>query len=322
MTIADVLANRRQWTVAQGDALEVLAGMPPESVQTACTSPPYYALRDYGVEGQIGLERTPQAYVARLVEVFREVRRVLRTDGTLWLNVGDSYNAYNGGAGPSSALSRTQSDQRPQLATGFGLQVKSLKPKDLLLIPFRLAIALQEDGWWVRSDIAWCKRAPMPESVTDRPTSAWEHIFLLTKAARYFYDAEAVKEPSASDHSSGNGFVREHRLSYAGRGQTDQWQVTETRNLRNFWLLSPEPCADAHFAVYPTEIPRRAILAGSRPGDVVLDPFSGSGTTGLVALRHDRRYVGIELNEEYVALSERRIVGDAPLFNALEVTSA
>lgn len=338
MSISDVLANRRQWTIAQGDCLDVLRGMPDGCVQTVCTSPPYFNLRDYSVEGQIGLESTPDAYVARLVEVFREVGRVLRDDGTLWLNISDSY--VGGGGFYPDAPSNQPDAMAARSAPSIQGRIKGQKvnagvsPKNLLLIPFRLALALQVDGWYVRSDICWAKKSPMPESVTDRPTSAWEHVFLLSKRAAYFYDAEAVREKAVSEAGTAGTWDGNRDFGLPG-GQT--WfarpnlggSIDGSRNLWNYWLLSPEPFSAAklgayapaaetdHFAAYPTEIPRRAILAGSRPGDVVLDPFSGSGTTGLVALQLGRRYVGIELRAEYKALSEARILNDSPLFNGV-----
>ena len=216
-----------------GDVIEKLETLEPQSVQTCVTSPPYWGLRDYGVEGQLGLEKTPQEFVANMVEVFRGVRRVLRDDGTLWLNIGDSY-ARQGGktAGVPRHWDGREADpgglhDKRSLASEIGM-----KPKDLCLIPERLAIALQDDGWWIRSRIAWCKKSSMPESVTDRPTSAWEHIWLLTKSARYYYDAEAVKTSNGA-------------------------------NLRNYRVLGPEPYPEAHFATFPSEIPRRCIKAGT-----------------------------------------------------------
>lgn len=341
MSVTDVLANRRQWTVAQGDCLDLLREMPDGCVQAICTSPPYWSLRDYQVQGQLGLESVPdclgwatgapcgECYVCHLVAVFAEARRVLRPDGVCFLNVGDSY--VTGSAGGTQGTNG-QRASRTHTATGSGGRIPAgLKAKDLTLIPFRLALALQSDGWYVRSDIAWCKRAPMPESVTDRPTSAWEHIFLLTRSARYFYDAEAVREQMTE------AGIERYRYAYGGAKNTELVEANKEgvgvrtrmigsrepnpagRNLWNYWLLSPEPYPESHFATFPTEIPRRCILAGSRPGDVVLDPFAGSGTTILTALRHDRRAIGLELNPAYVELANRRIVNDAPLFNATEV---
>ena len=256
--------------------------------------------------GELGSEPTIDLYVEHIVAVFREVKRVLRDDGTVWLNIGDSYCSTAPGTknAPSSKGSKSNpevwANHRPETPDG-------LKPKDLVLIPFRLALALQDDGWYVRSDIAWCKKAPMPESVTDRPTSAWEHIFQLSKSERYYYCAEAVKQASVSDHPSGNGYARPEGLSRGGRGQDKQWQMTEKSNLCNYWVLGPEPTKFAHFATFPSEIPRRAILAGSREGDLILDPFVGSGTTIVTAMQAGRRSIGIELNPEYIEIAKKRI---------------
>jgi len=330
------------WEIMQGDVRERLADLPDNSIHCVVTSPPYFGLRDYGVEGQIGLELTPSEFVATMVQVFREVRRVLRPDGTCWLVLGDSY--YSG---------RCQPDRM------------GLKPKDLILMLARVAIALQDDGWWVRSNIAWCKRSPMPEPVRDRPTTAHEHIFLLSKSERYFYDAEAVRVPSGA--SPGGDFSRAYAAAQPNHGamRTDRPAATGSRNLWDYWsdeddvwLLSAEPQRAGHFATFPTEIPRRAILAGTSAHGccvecgapwrrvviasdgtdrrettgweptcshnaavmpcTVLDPFSGSGTTVKVALRLQRRAIGIELNPDYLAMSERIIRNDSPLFNCVE----
>ena len=273
------------YEIIQGDVVEALQGLRPEGVQCCVTSPPYWGLRDYGTEGQIGLESTPQEYVEKMVEVFGEVRRVLRDDGTLWLNIGDSYS---------------------QGGYDFGM-----KPKDLCLIPYRLILALQDDGWWVRSQIVWAKKSAMPESVRDRPTSAWEPIFLLTKSQKYYYDAEAVRQGL-----DGNPDIRSRASTFAQQSQTgNHGQGAETistvgANLRNVWHLGPEPFPDAHFATFPTEIPRRAIMAGSKKGDTVLDPFLGSGTTCVVANQLERDSIGIELSPEYAEMAEKRIQGD------------
>lgn len=302
-----------------GDVLEQLATMADGSVQCCVTSPPYWGLRDYGVPGQIGLESTPDAYVEKMVAVFREVRRVLRDDGTLWLNIGDSYNsAASGQNGMGGTLDGGKPCGGRGTTAGRRPMLSSMKPKDLCMIPWRVALALQADGWWLRSVIVWAKKSPMPESVTDRPTSSWEPIFLLAKSERYFYDADAVREqgvPSGwnrqREQGSGAGCRingTSHDASVTLRNDADRiLEPTTTRNMRNVWHLSPEPYAEAHFATFPTEIPRRAIMAGSRPGDTILDPFNGSGTTGAVALQHDRRYIGIELNPEYVRLAHDRI---------------
>jgi DNA modification methylase len=280
-------------------------------------------LRDYGVEGQLGLEPTPEAYVAAMVEVFRDVRRVLHDSGTVWLNVGDSYarNGGTGGCGPNASVGNTTSgEQQRNCKTPDGL-----KEKDLCMIPWRLAIALQADGWWLRSVICWAKKSCMPESVTDRPTNSWEPIFLLAKSSKYFYDAEAVKE-TAQDWSVGGpgiGIKETHHYAPTNGGNAGlkgiaakykSGDMPNTRNQRNVWHLGPEPYADAHFATFPTEIPRRAIKAGSREGDTILDPFTGSGTTGEVAIMEGRNFIGCELNPVYRELARKRIHAAAPLF--------
>jgi DNA modification methylase len=259
--------------IVNADVLAGLAQLPDESVHMCVTSPPYLGLRDYGIPpqewcgGSLGLEPTVDLYVEHMVAVFREVRRVLRRDGTLWLNIGDSYNSgaqYNHGSPGSKVAYGEWSGDWP----GHRAKIPGLKPKDLLGIPWMLAFALRADGWWLRSEITWAKRAPMPESCTDRPTSATEKVFLLAKSAKYFYDAEAVKEEAESDHPSGNGYKRDPRLTYSdangARGNDKQWSgVGGKRNQRNFWLLGPEPFPEAHFATFVSEIPRRAILAGT-----------------------------------------------------------
>lgn len=254
-----------------GDCRQQLATLPDSSVHCCVTSPPYFGLRDYGHAGQIGLEPTPDAYVAEMVAVFREVRRVLRDDGTLWLNLGDSYNGSGGWGGSDTPSARNGSKQTTNAGSHkkIASNVPGLKPKDLCMIPARVALALQDDGWWLRSHIVWAKRAPMPESVTDRPTSAWESIFLLTKNARYFYDAEAVKEAAESADRPYTGERENPITAYPGNPQAysngaSGFGVSSSgRNQRNVWHLSPEPYAAAHFATFPTEIPRRAILAGT-----------------------------------------------------------
>ena len=309
------------------------------SVQTCVTSPPYWGLRDYGHDGQIGLEQTPDEYVAELVEVFREVRRVLSDDGTLWLNLGDSY-AVNGikstgrndqgGACDSSRLG-PQRNGLPNNARidGATIRVESgLKPKDLVGIPWRVAFALQADGWWLRQDIIWHKPNPMPESVSDRCTKAHEYLFLLTKSARYSYDAASIGEPFADDrmgnpngggaYSIGSG-RNDHGALSTGVYNVDRSKTT--RNRRSVWTIATKPYAGAHFAVMPESLAEPCILAGSRRGDLVLDPFTGSGTVGVVALRHDRDFIGTELNPEYAALAEARIYDDGPLMNAVTLSA-
>jgi site-specific DNA-methyltransferase (cytosine-N4-specific) len=299
------------------------------------TSPPYFQLRDYGVAGQIGLERTPDEYVQKLVEVFREVWRVLRPDATLWLNIGDSM--AGSGKGKTGANGIGDQEQRQGFHDNYHLERDNQtrarwpdygKPKDLLLIPFRLAIALQADGWYVRSDIAWCKKSCMPESVQDRPTSAWEHVFLLSKQRTYYYDAEAVRESSEQDDHN-QRYAKVYDVTAANAihrqpGNTNSPDVHARpgpggRNMRNFWLLGPEPFPSAHFATFVPEIPRRAILAGSPTGGLVLDPFAGAGTTGLVADRLGRDSILIELNPAYAEMARQRIAGDSPMFTVLSV---
>ncbi len=249
-----------------GDCLKVLRRLPDCSVQCCVTSPPYWGLRDYGCAGQLGLEPTPEAYVARMVEVFREVRRVMRDDGTLWLNMGDSYNAYNGNAGPGSGFSKGAAcdSERPHLETGHGLRTPGLKPKDLCGIPWRLAFALQADGWYLRSDIIWHKPNPMPESVRDRPTKAHEYVFLMSKSERYFWDQEAVKEEAEygrrtwKDEHFKNGDIRIHH-----KGTTTGGDPSAGRNIRSVWTITPKPFRGAHFATFPSELVRRCVLAGT-----------------------------------------------------------
>lgn len=313
--------------ILQGDCRELLKTGPDESVQCCVTSPPYWGLRDYGVKGQIGLEKTPEEYVANLVEVFREVRRVLRPDGTLWLNLGDSYarSLEKGGSGPNGKhdtipayadARRLMRESEGSSDGGVGRAARApigngcsnLKPKDLVGIPWMVALALRADGWYLRSDIIWAKNNPMPESVRDRPTKAHEYVFLLSKSERYFYDHEAIKEDAAG---AGSKRPSMKKGSFQAKGEPLPGRlpfraVTEKRNARSVWTINTKPFKEAHFAVFPEELARRCILAGSKPGDTVLDPFHGAGTTGLVAQQLEREYVGIELSAEYVAISKRR----------------
>lgn len=294
-------------TIHTGDALEVLQTLPDKSIQCCVTSPPYWGLRDYGVDGQIGLEQTPEAYVNRLVEVFREVRRVLRNDGTLWLNLGDSYASGQGGKqgqttimGGRAVLSAKKRAPIPD----------SLKPKDLVGIPWMVAFALRADGWYLRSDIIWSKPNAMPESVRDRPTKAHEYLFLITKSEKYYYDHEAIKEPAVSKRSSGNGYKRPERVTHNNMGERAQekpWELQSSRQRRSVWTVNTKPFKGAHFAVFPPALIEPCILAGSKRGDIILDPFNGAATTGIVALQHGRNYIGIELSHEYVEMSKKRI---------------
>lgn len=302
-----------------GDCLDVLRGMDAQSVQCCVTSPPYFGLRDYGHEGQIGLEDTPDAFVARLVEVFREVRRVLRDDGTLWLNLGDSYNSHDPGGyrdGEFLNPGGRQSDAAKGVRNRAGTHVPGVKGKDLIGIPWRVAFALQEDGWYLRQDIIWHKPNPMPESVQDRCTKAHEYIFMLSKSPRYFFDAEAIKEPAAE--SSMSRLAQPTLASQAGSARANGGAKTNgpmkavgcaggKRNRRSVWTVTTKPFKGAHFATFPPDLIEPCILAGAPVGGVVLDPFLGSGTTAATALRLGRRAIGIELNPDYMALAEARV---------------
>lgn len=328
-------------SVICGDALTELNKLPDSSVNCCVTSPPYFGLRDYGVDGQIGLETTVEDYVSKMVTVFSEVRRVLRDDGTLWLNMGDSY--ASGGAGRSDGgrwigqpckVIGGKHDGKRIYRRGDSI---GLKQKDLIGIPWRVAFALQADGWYLRSDIIWHKPNPMPESVTDRPTKAHEYIFLLSRSERYYYDAEAIKEPANPKSnmewgragSSGNLVIpgqsaSQHRKTRVpagwdtkegthgtihrdGRSKPQYVEYGNTaRNKRTVWTVATKPYPEAHFATYPPELIRPCILAGCPEGGTVLDPFAGSGTTLEVAARCGRNSIGIELNPEYVPLIEKR----------------
>ncbi|ANP61106.1 DNA-methyltransferase [Pseudomonas aeruginosa] len=297
-----------------GDCLDALRAMPDQSFHCCITSPPYFGLRDYGVDGQIGLEQTPAEFVSRLVEVFREVRRVLRDDGTLWLNIGDSY-AGGGGGNYSKSVKQTGHGEHITNVRNRGswLDSAGVKAKDLMGIPWRLAFALQDDGWYLRQDIIWHKPNPMPESVRDRCTKAHEYVFMLTKSPRYYYDHEAVKEDAVSDHPSGNGFKRDARESYknldgTARGNDEQWTgVGGKRNRRSVWTVPTAGFKGAHFATFPPDLIRPCVLAGAPRGGLVLDPFGGAGTTALVAMQEGRRSVLLELNPEYASIARHRL---------------
>lgn len=324
--------------ILTGDCREVLKGLPDESVHCVVTSPPYWGLRDYGTgTSGIGLEETMAEHMVALVAVFAEVRRVLRSDGTIWVNYGDAYAGSWGAQGRGDkqsemeiggrieggnrkSLSETQIIAHPKRTqTGSLSRTGGCKAKDLMGLPWRLAFALQADGWWLRSDIIWAKPNPMPESITDRPTKAHEYIFLLSKRDRYWYDAAAIAEPAiyAGDvkRTNGNdgmdaGYDGNRTREGFRRGVT----VGETRNARTVWAIPAAPFPEAHFATFPPELAERCMKAGCPPGGVVLDPFGGAGTVGLVADRLQRDAILIELNPEYAAMAERRIRGDAPMF--------
>lgn len=270
--------------VIQGDCLEVLKTLSDNSVDCCITSPPYYGLRDYGVDGQIGLEDTPKEYIQKLVEVFREVKRVLKKEGTLWLNIGDS---YCGTGSKGDYKDPKYSDGRNGQAVSLTQKIEGYKQKDLIGIPWMLAFALREDGWYLRQDIVWAKPNPMPEPVQDRCTKSHEYIFLLSKSPKYYFDHEAIQEDSVSN--VGN-----------------EWHPTEKRNKRDVWMIPVQPTKEAHFATYPEKLVEPCLLAGCPEGGIVLDPFFGSGTTGRVATRFGRNYIGIELNPEYIEIINKR----------------
>ena len=293
-----------------GDCVQSLKSLPDACVNTCVTSPPYFGLRDYGVDGQIGLEPTPDEFVARLVEVFRGVRRVLRDDGTLWLNLGDSYAQQGGRGEQGSSSARTgranveAQQKRASMAPHAGL-----KPKDLIGIPWRVAFALQADGWYLRQDIIWHKPNPMPESVTDRCTKAHEYIFLLAKVPRYYFDAEAIREPGVIPGGTKGAKGSAERASQKGvNSRPPEYKVYDGfRNRRSVWTVTTKPFKGAHFATFPPDLIEPCVLAGAPLGGVVLDPFLGSGTTGMVAVRNGHHIIGCELNPTYMQMAEARI---------------
>ena len=335
--------------VYNADCLEGMALLDDQSVQSCITSPPYWGLRDYGTEGQIGLEPTIGEYVEKMVQLFREVRRVLRDDGTLWLNLGDSYTSTGRSSRKESpGVGATQTMKAPGRdvvwASGGGSNFSwslpgGQKPKDLCGIPWRVAFALQADGWYLRSDIIWHKPNPMPESVTDRPTKAHEYIFLLSKSAKYYYDAEAIKEPcSESTHArisqnlaaqvgshraNGGGKTNgpmkaviagsTRKMAEAGSGVKNNKSFeaatvlkVENRNKRSVWTVATQPFSEAHFAVYPEKLITPCVLAGCPKGGLILDPFDGAGTTRVVAAEYGRDCISFELNPEYISISDKR----------------
>lgn len=329
----------------QGDCRLMLKHLPGQSVNTCVTSPPYWGLRDYGHDDQIGQETSPQEFVEAMVSLFREVRRVLKDDGTVWLNLGDSYCPVNRGenARPRKetlvgiSAGNPHSDLPTRKTTIQAVKAMGIKPKDLCGIPWRVALALQADGWWLRQDIIWHKPNPMPESVTDRCTKSHEYIFLLSKSERYYFNCEAIKEDAvcgANGSEFHTGKTGEHQLgrsqkvrpskpkgsfngkteAMAATGQNAFRAVTEKRNKRSVWSVTLKPYKGAHFATYPQELIEPCILAGCPEGGTVLDPFIGSGTTAAVARRSGCKFVGFELNPEYLALAEKRFVQGALQF--------
>ena len=326
-----------------GDVRERLKELPDQSVNCCVTSPPYWGLRDYGNDGQIGLEQTPDAFIAELVSVFSEVKRVLRDDGTLWLNIGDSYASFRDGKatpdtsrGQSTGTLVDKGKASNRKASTFANT--PIKHKDLVGIPWMLAFALRADGWYLRQDIIWHKPNPMPESVRDRCTKAHEYIFLLSKSPKYYFDSEAMKEPAKypfdnrgarADSRAGtsmNSVGGKTGIRFGGNkyGDSDdpkhstksgnEYIATGTRNKRSVWSVTTRPFKGAHFATFPPALIEPCILAGCPEGGTVLDPFFGAGTTGLVAQRHNRKWIGCELNPEYAAIAQARIESESTLF--------
>jgi len=294
------------------DCLEGLKQLPDNSINCCVTSPPYWGLRDYGVEGQLGLESTPEEYVTKMVEVFREVKRVLRDDGTLWLNLGDSYANANPGSGGQCKLYGAGRNMTEARYTNIKRDVSSLKPKDLVGIPWMVAFALRADGWYLRQDIIWHKPNAMPESVKDRCTKAHEYIFLLTKNSKYYFNSDLIREPNQDKYDGKRGTTKTRtKFQSAMRTMSDKEEMkkysTQGRNKRTVWNVPTKPFKDAHFAVFPPALIEPCILAGCPEGGVVLDPFMGSGTTGMVAAMHQRNFIGFELNPEYCKMAEKRI---------------
>jgi len=324
--------------ILPGNNIVTLKTLPDCLADCCITSPPYYGLRDYGVEGQIGLEDTPEEYIENLVLVFREIKRILKNDGTLWLNIGDSY--AGSGKGGQSAGKRSENwspvypiggSARKNAVTKYAGDPRrpaGVKNKDLIGIPWMLAFALRADGWYLRQDIIWHKPNVMPESVTDRCTKSHEYIFLLSKSERYYFDNEAIKEPCSQNNI--DDFLSRKTLNNKGQGsgtfeeaRPDLCRSREAympedfrRNKRDVWIVNTKPNNDAHFAVFPQRLILPCVLAGSRLGGVVIDPFLGSGTTALVAIKQFRKYIGCEINPEYVKIAERRLSNERGLFDA------
>ena len=310
-------------TIYIGDCLKVLKTLPDESVHCCVTSPPYYALRDYGMEEQIGREATPKEYISRLTEVFTEVRRVLRSDGTLWLNIADTY-AGKGNQG--DFVDPKNPKGRNGQAVALNYKVEGCKPKDMIGIPWMLAFALRDSGWYLRNDIIWMKENPMPESCKDRCSRCYEHIFLLSKSRKYFFDAKAISEPiapaTAERLKRGMKGGNKYGKPVPGQPQTQtinrpraHGEITDSminpmRNKRDVWVVNTVPFKGGHYAAYPPKLVEPCLLAGCPEGGIVLDPFVGSGTTGMVAKQLNRHYIGIEPNPEYAELAKARIGGE------------
>lgn len=293
--------------ILNGDCIEMMRTLPEKSINCCVTSPPYYGLRDYGHGGQIGLEETPDAFVQKLVEVFCEVKRVLKDDGTLWLNLGDSY--VGTGAKGEHKDPKHPEGRNAQSDTPKNNKVAGLKSKDLIGIPWRVAFALQSDGWYLRQDIIWHKPNPMPESVQDRCTKAHEYIFLLSKCSKYYYDSASIEEDAKWERWGNQSENKKHSgtASHLGGKSLDELPIRDKKNKRSVWSVSTKSYDGAHFATYPPELIRPCILAGCPKGGVVLDPFGGSGTTAAVANEEGRDAILCELNPEYIPLINKRL---------------
>ena len=310
-------------TIHTGDCLEVLRTLPSESIHCCVTSPPYYALRDYGMGGQIGREASPKEYILRLTEVFTEVRRVLRSDGTLWLNISDTY-AGKGNQGDFTDPKNPNGRNGQTVALNY--KVEGCKPKDMIGIPWTLAFSLRDSGWYLRNDIIWMKENPMPESVKDRCARCYEHIFLFSKSRKYFFDYRAISEPIAPGTASrlkrgvkGSnkygepipGQVKQQTINLCREhGEITDDMINPLRNKRDVWIINTVPFKGGHYAAYPPKLVETCLLAGCPEGGIVLDPFMGSGTTGMVARQLDRHFVGIELNPAFTEMAYRRIGGE------------
>jgi DNA modification methylase len=304
--------------IITADVLDALKTMESETADTCITSPPYFGLRNYGVDGQIGMEESPEAYINKLVKIFHEVKRVLKADGTLWTVIGDSY--AGGGRGGNGTK---QQSNRGSVHMPHSVIPEGIKPKDLIGIPWQLAFALRADGWYLRQDVIWHKPNAMPESVKDRCTRAHEYIFMFTKSRKYYYDGESVREPAVNGDphpprgSAGaltenkgrrkqDGHGRQHS-GFNSRYHNPEHPPVTTRNRRSVWTVTAKPCREAHFAVFPPDLIEPCVLASSRSGGLVIDPFCGSGTTGIVAANFGRRFTGIDINPEYCEIAKRRM---------------
>lgn len=331
------MTDSRRATLHVGDALSTLRSMADESVACCVTSPPYWGLRDYGIPGQVGLEDSIDEHVARMVEAFAEVRRVLAKDGSLWLNLGDSYVARRGGGvGSSSSINGTRTAHAYRAANAARRPGRGLPHKNLVGMPWRVALALQADGWLLRSDIVWHKPNPLPDSTTDRPTKSHEYVFLLSRSPSYHYDQDAIRTDLAPKTETTWGSIRRCKDGADQRVKARKFQRTvphrapaldehgnpKGANARTVWTIPPAQYDGPHFAVMPERLVEPCIAAGCPPGGTVLDPFAGTGTVGVVAHRMGRRFVGIEINPETAELARRRITEDSPLFASCEVLTA